>query len=435
MITYSVRRRKLITQIQSMGGGIAIISTAPEVIRNADTFFPYRYDSNFYYLSGFTEPHAMMVIIATKYPKSILFCRGKNIEMEIWDGYRLGPKEAHRKLGFDFAFDITAINEEIPKLIADTKVIFHSLGNHFEKNNQLKNWLPKSVTIRDLDPLLGEMRLFKDPTERSIMQHSGKIAASAHKRAMKQARPGLREYHLEAEILHEFRTCGAQYPAYNSIVATGSNACVLHHPAGNTELKDGDLVLVDAGCEFEGYASDVTRTFPANGVFSGPQKVLYEIVLKAQQEAIECALPGNLFTDVHNTALRILVEGMLDIGLLEKNKFGTIDDVIANGAYRHFYMHSTGHWIGLDVHDPSDYREPLEKSMKNQEQPWRKLQPNMVITVEPGIYVRPAKSVPKEYWNMGIRIEDDILLNADSNINLTSEVPISIVEIEKMMHK
>jgi Xaa-Pro aminopeptidase len=435
MITYSIRRKKLITQMQNVGGGIAIISAAPEVIRSAGTFFPYRYNSNFYYLSGFAESHAMIVIIATQCPKSILFCREKNLEQEIWDGYRLGPKEAHRLLEFDATFDIETIDEEIPKMLSGTKTVFYPRSTHIEQNNKLEKWLPESASIRDLDPILAEMRLFKDAGERAAMQRSGEIAASAQERAMKKTCPGLKEYHLEAEVLHEFRIGGAQCPAYNSIVATGSNACVLHHSAGNAELRNGDLVLVDAGCEFEGYASDVTRTFPVNGVFSGTQKALYEIVLAAQHAAIACALPGNLFIDVHNAAVHVLVQGMLDVGLLEKNKCGTIDDVISSGSYRPFYMHGTGHWIGLDVHDPGDYREPSEKITEDQEQPSRELQPNMVMTIEPGIYVRPTENVPEQYWNIGIRIEDDIVITVDGNHSLTSKAPVAIEEIERLMRR
>jgi len=253
------------------------------------------------------------------------------------------------------------------------------------------------------------------------------------------ARPGLREYHLEAEILHEFRSNGAESPAYTSIVAAGANACVLHYRAGNTELKDGDLVLIDAGCEFESYASDITRTFPVNGVFSGPQKALYELVLAAQHAAIAATRPGQRFIDGHNAALRVLAQGMLDTGLLAKDKVGSLDDVIANGDYRQFYMHSTGHWIGLDVHDVGAYREksgePGEAAPEGGQKPWRKLQPGMVTTVEPGIYVRPGEGVPEQFWHIGIRIEDDILVTADGNINLTRDVPTAVSEIEALMRK
>lgn len=446
MTPYSTRRSKLIAQMQAMGGGVAIISTAPETMRNADSDFPYRHDSSFYYLSGFSEPDSVIVLVAGKDPKAILFCREKNLEREIWDGFRFGPAAAREQFGFDAAFAIDEIDGEIPKLLADAPAIFYTLGKQAKRDSQLQGWLGKvagqarvgisaPTTVHGLDPLLAEMRLFKDASEQAIMQRSGQIAAGAHSRAMRMARPGLREYHLEAEILHEFRSNGAESPAYTSIVATGANACVLHYRAGNTELKDGEMVLIDAGCEFESYASDITRTFPANGVFSGPQKALYEIVLAAQHAAIAVTRPGQRLTDAHNAALRVLAQGMLDTGLLLKDKVGSLDDVIANGDYRQFYMHSTGHWIGLDVHDTGAYREPGEAAPEGGQKPSRKLQPGMVATVEPGIYVRPGEGVPEQFWNIGIRIEDDILVTADGNINLTRDVPTSVAEIEALMRK
>ncbi len=443
---YSTRRRKLTAQMQAMGGGVAIISTAPEATRNADSDFPYRHDSSFYYLTGFIEPDAVLVLVSSKKPKSILFCRENNLEHKIWDGYRLGPEAARAELGFDASFAIDEIDNEMPKLLADMPTIFYTLGKQANRDAQLQGWLNKlgrqarigvsaPPAIHSLEPLLAEMRLFKDASEQALIQRSAQIAAGAHRRAMRIARPGLREYHLEAEILHEFRSNGAESPAYTSIVATGSNACVLHYRAGNTELKDGDLVLIDAGCEFKSYASDITRTFPANGVFSGPQKTLYEIVLAAQVAAIAATCAGQRFIDGHHAALRILAQGMLDTGLLNKSKVGTLDDVIVNGDYRQFYMHNTGHWIGLDVHDVGAYREPGEIALEGEQKPWRKLQPGMVTTVEPGIYVRPDEGVPEQFWHIGIRIEDDILVTADGNINLTSDVPTAIAEIEALMHK
>ncbi len=446
MTPYSTRRSKLITQMQAMGGGVAIVSTAPEMTRNADSDFPYRHDSSFYYLTGFTEPGAVLVLVSGKEPKSILFCREKDLERKIWDGYRLGPEAACAELGFDASFAIDAIDSEMPKLLTDMPTIFYTLGKQANRDAQLQSWLNKlggqgridvsaPHAIHSLEPLLAEMRLFKDTGEQAIMQRSGQIAAGAHRRAMRIARPGLREYHLEAEILHEFRSNGAGFPAYTPIVATGSNACVLHYRAGNTELKDGDLVLIDAGCEFESYASDITRTFPVNGVFSRPQKTLYEIVLAAQVAAIAVTCAGQRFIDGHHAALRILVQGMLDTGLLNKSKVGTLDDVIANGDYRQFYMHNTGHWIGLDVHDVGAYREPGEIVPEGEQKPWRKLQPGMVTTVEPGIYVHPGEGVPEQFWHIGIRIEDDILVTTDGNINLTRDVPTAITEIEALMRK
>ena len=262
------------------------------------------------------------------------------------------------------------------------------------------------------------------------MKRAGDISAQAHCRAMRLARPGLREYHLEAEILHEFRSNGSQYPAYGSIVATGANACVLHYRASDAQLRDGDLVLIDAGCELDSYAADITRTFPANGVFSGPQRALYDIVLAAQDAAIAQTRPGKRFMDGHDAAVKVLAQGMLDTGLLDKNQVGTLDDVIANGHYRQFYMHRTGHWLGMDVHDVGNYRDPANS---DGEKPWRTLEAGMVLTVEPGIYVRPAAGVPEQFWNIGIRIEDDAHVTAGGCEILTSAVPNKADDIEALM--
>ncbi|MBM3338099.1 MAG: Xaa-Pro dipeptidase, partial [Betaproteobacteria bacterium] len=282
----------------------------------------------------------------------------------------------------------------------------------------------------DVRTILNEMRLVKDDDEIAIMQRAADISAAAHVRAMRVSRPGLREYHLEAELLHEFRNNGSQSPAYGSIVATGANACVLHYRAGDAELRDGDLVLIDAGCELDSYASDITRTFPVNGKFSPAQKTLYEIVLASQYAAIAATRAGARFTDGHDAALRVLTQGMLDTGLLDKNKVGSVDDVIAEGQYRQFYMHRTGHWLGMDVHDVGDYRDPAPAG---KDKPWRTLVPGMVLTIEPGIYVRPAPGVPEQYWNIGIRIEDDALVTAEGCEILTHKTPKTIAEIEAVM--
>jgi Xaa-Pro aminopeptidase len=439
MSPYAERRAALLSRMQAMGGGVAIIPTAPEVMRNADADYPYRHDSYFYYLSGFTEPDAVVVLVAGPENRSILFCREKNLEREIWDGYRYGPEAAREKFGFDAAYSIDRLNAEMPKLLADAPAIFYALGSKLE--GKVQDWL-KAVraqvragitapsTVHDVNVLLNEMRLIKDTHEITIMKKAGAIAAAAHVRAMQASRPGLHEYQLEAELLHEFRRCGAQFPAYTSIVATGPNACVLHYRAGDAVLKDGDLVLIDAGCELDSYASDITRTFPANGRFSGPQKELYEIVLEAQKAAIAETAPGKRFTAGHDAAVRILAQGILDTGLLNKDKVGSLDDVIANGDYRQFYMHRTGHWIGMDVHDVGDYRDPAPAG---QERPWRTLQPGMALTIEPGIYVRPAEGVPEQYWHIGIRIEDDALVTESGCEILTSDVPKTVAEIEALM--
>ena len=441
--SFTARRAKLIAQMQAKGGGVAIIPTAHEVMRNRDADYPYRHDSYFYYLSGFTEPEAVVVLIAGpgKESRSILFCRDKNLEREIWDGYRYGPNAARQEFGFDEAFAVDTLNKEMPQLLADAPAVFYALGHDTKRDAQLQEWLqsvralgrsgitaPSSIV--DVNVLLDEMRLFKDAGEIAIMKRAGIISAEAHCRAMRLSRPGLREYHLEAELLHEFRNNGSQYPAYGSIVATGANACVLHYRAGDAELKDGDLVLIDAGCELDSYASDITRTFPANGKFSGPQKELYEIVLAAQDAAIADTRPGKRFMDGHDAAVRVLAQGMLDTGLLDKNKVGSLDDVIAKGDYRQFYMHRTGHWLGMDVHDVGEYRDP---ATADGDKPWRTLQPGMVLTVEPGIYVRPGEGVPEKYWNIGIRIEDDAHVTPDGCEILTTAVPNKVADIEALM--
>ncbi len=441
MTPYAERRAALLSRMQAMGGGVAIIPTAPEVMRNADADYPYRHDSYFYYLSGFTEPEAVVVLVAGQENRSFLFCRDKNLEREIWDGYRYGPEAAKEEFGFDAAYAIDKLDTELPSLLANAPAIFYALGSKLE--SRVQGWL-KAVralaragvtapsTVHDVNVLLNEMRLTKDAHEAAIMRKAGIIAAGAHVRAMQASRPGLHEYQLEAELLHEFRRHGAQFPAYTSIVATGPNACVLHYRAGDAVLQDGDLVLIDAGCELDSYASDITRTFPANGRFSGPQKELYEIVLESQKAAIALIAPGKRFTDNHDAAVRVLAQGMLDTGLLNRDKVGTLDDVIANGDYRQFYMHRTGHWIGMDVHDVGDYRDPAPAGS---ERPWRTLQPGMALTVEPGIYVRPAEGVPEQYWHIGIRIEDDALVTESGCEILTGDVPKSVSDIEALMKK
>ena len=439
--SFAQRRAALLEKMHAQGGGLAIIPTAPEVMRNADADYPYRHDSYFYYLTGFPEPEATLVLIAGAKNQSILFCRDKNEEREIWDGYRYGPAGAKETFGFDTCLTIDSIDSELPKLMANTPALFYALGSQAKLDEQIQRWLNAvRAQVRagvsapgaafDIRAILNEMRLVKDDHEIATMQRAADIAAEAHARAMRSAKPGLREYHLEAELLHEFRRNGSQFPAYGSIVATGANACVLHYRAGDAELRDGDLVLIDAGCELDSYASDITRTFPANGKFSGPQKTLYEIVLEAQHAAILATGPGKRFIDGHEAAVRVLAQGMLDTGLLNKDKVGTLDDVIANDSYRQFYMHRTGHWLGMDVHDVGDYRDPAVSAT---EKPSRTLVPGMVLTIEPGIYVRPAEGVPEVFWNIGIRIEDDALVTAQGCHILTHKAPKNIADIEALM--
>jgi len=347
MNVYAKRRAAVLNHMRAQGGGVAIIQTAPEVMRNADADYPYRHDSYFYYMTGFTEPEATLVLVTGNQDQSILFCREKNEEREIWDGYRFGPEAAKAHFGFDAAFPINSIDSELPRLMANAPALFYALGSSSTLDARIQNWLnavrsqaragvSAPASAIDVRMILNEMRLVKDDDEIAIMQRAADISAAAHARAMRISRAGLREYHLEAELLHEFRSNGSQSPAYGSIVATGANACVLHYRAGDAELRDGDLVLIDAGCELDSYASDITRTFPVNGKFSTAQKTLYEIVLESQYAAIAATRAGARFTDGHDAALRVLTQGMLDTGLLDKNKVGSVDDVIAGGQYRQF---------------------------------------------------------------------------------------------------
>jgi len=455
---YEKRRAAVARALKAAGGGIALLPTAREYPRNRDSDFPYRHDSYFYYLTGFDEPQSWLVIESSG--KTTLFCRPKDLEREIWDGIRLGPKAAPARLGVDAAFSTDALDEKMPALLANQKSVWFPFATHEGLGAQVDGWLNKVRTrVRlgdepppsqhDLCGVLDEMRLFKDSHEIAILRRAGKISAGAHVRAMQTSaamlrnpvKGGLREYHLEAELLHEFRRHGSQFPAYTSIVAAGPNACVLHYRAGDAELKAGELCLIDAGCELDGYASDITRTFPAGGKFTPAQRRLYDIVVEAQYAAVRATKPGKRFNDPHEAALRVLAQGMLDTGLLPKAKHGKVDDVLESGAYRQFYMHRTSHWMGMDVHDCGDYGEPGTKPREDKDamgqpilrRPSRILRPGMVLTVEPGLYVRPGKNVPKEFWNIGIRIEDDALVTAKGCELMTRGVPVDGDEIEALM--
>ena len=446
---YQLRRNTLAKQIfAKTGGGIAVISTAPELARNRDSEFPYRHDSDFYYLTGFEEPGATLVMKISGNGKSYqqeshLFCRPKDLEREIWDGIRLGPEAAPETLGIEFAHSNLALDKKLADLLADQDAIYVRLAENAEADRRLRHWMKKvraqarsgvnpPSEFHDVEALIHEMRLFKDAHEIDIMRRAAAISARAHIRAMKICKPGLREYHLEAELLHEFRNSGAQSVAYNSIVASGENACILHYRAGATELRSGELCLIDAGCELDGYASDITRTFPVNGKFTGPQRALYDITLAAQEAAIAVTKPGSTFMQPHEAALRVLTQGLLDEKLLKLSDLGSLDNAIETGAYRRFYMHRTSHWLGMDVHDVGSYREARQDSHQD-EKPWRILKSGMVITIEPGLYVRPADDVDEKFWNIGIRIEDDAVIN-DSGCELISRgVPVKADEIEALM--
>jgi len=440
MNAYAARRARLLAQMAP--GAVAILPTAPEVPRNSDSDYPYRHDSYFYYLTGFTEPDSVLVLVAAKddtAAQAILFCRQKNMEREIWDGFRHGPDGAREAFGFDAAFPIEELDTEMTRLLSNAPAAYYALGHSATLDLQMKTWLQNvrrlsrsGVTAPDvahnLLAILDEMRVLKDATEVALMQRAATISAQAHARAMRASKPGMFEYEIEAELLHEFRRNGAQAPAYTPIVAAGANACVLHYNVNNAQSRDGDLILIDAGCEFDSYAADITRTYPVNGRFSAPQKVLYELVLAAQEAALAVIKPGAIYTSMHDAAVRVLAQGMLDLGLLDKTKYAGVDEVLAERAHQQFYMHGTGHWLGLDVHDAGAYRDTGAEG-----KPSRPLQAGMVVTVEPGIYVRPAEGVPQQYWNIGIRIEDDVLVTETGHTILSAAAPKTVAEIESVM--
>ena len=433
------RRERLLTWMQAHGGGIAILPTGTQRPRNRDNHYTFRHDSDFFYLSGFKESAAWLVLIAGDSTQSILFCEGKNPDVEIWNGKRWGPQAAAEHFGFDQSYDVTELDQRMPELLLGHAQLLTPLSNFSNQQllTQVHDWVgtaqrkargTRATPVRwlDLCEPLSEMRLIKDATELTIMREAAAISARAHVRAMQATGPGMHEYELEAELLHTFRKHGAQGVAYDSIVAAGANACVLHHPAGDTVMQDGELVLIDAGCELEGYASDITRSFPVSGHFTGAQRALYEIVLHAQQAAIAHTSPSHHWNAGHEAAVRVLTQGLLDEGLLQ----GTLEQALETSAYSRFYMHRTGHWLGMDVHDVGAYRMP---PLNNQDRPWRMLEPNMVLTIEPGLYVRPAEDVPHAFWNIGIRIEDDAIVTAQGCELITRGVPVEIQEIEALM--
>ena len=454
---YAERRARLAAQLGP--GGIAIVPTAPERPRNRDSDFLFRHDSYFYYLTGFTEPNAWLVLTAEG--EATLFCQPKDREREIWDGIRLGPDAAPAALGVQRALSVTELDAQLPKLLENRSTVWYPFATHDGLEGRVEGWLkPVRARVRfgalcpdqqrDACALLDEMRLVKDAHELDLMRRAAQISARAHIRAMQRsaamlrAGQAVREYHLDAELLHEFRQHGSQYPAYGSIVAAGANACILHYRADQALIRDGDLVLIDAGCELDGYASDITRTFPANGRFSGPQRDLYDLVLASQDAAVAATRPGMRFVDPHNATVAVLAQGLLDLGLLHKDKVGSAQDVIANRSYFPFYMHRTGHWLGMDVHDCGSYVEPSEIGQVSErrdplsgesikDRPSRILRPGMVLTIEPGLYVRPTEGVPEHFWNIGIRIEDDAVVTEGGCELITRGVPVLADDIEALM--
>jgi len=425
LAAYRLRRERL---AQAAGAGVLVVPTAPERIRNRDTHYPYRFDSHFYYLTGFTEPDAVLVLASQK---TILFCREKNAEREIWDGFRYGPAAARERFGFDEAHPIDELDARLPALLENQPALFYPVGADAEWDARAMGWLnavrakARAGTaapdrVQDVRSLIDEMRLVKDAQELGVMRRAARITAAAHRRAMQQARPGRNEYEIEAELLHEFRRNGAQFPAYWPIVAGGPNACVLHYVFNDAPLRDGDLLLIDAGCELDGYAADLTRTFPVNGRFSPAQRDVYEVVLAAQAAAIAEVKPGKAWNDPHDAAVRALAQGLLDLKLLA----GTLDAALEKETYKRFYMHRTGHWLGLDVHDAGEYKRAGK---------WRALVPGMTLTVEPGLYIRPADDVPAAFHNIGVRIEDDVAVAADGCEVLTAEAPKAVADVEALM--
>ncbi|POR56093.1 aminopeptidase P [Paraburkholderia eburnea] len=445
---YRARRERVLAALRAQGGGVALVPTAPEVMRNRDADYPYRHDSYFYYLTGFTEPEALLVLDANageSQPASILFCRAKNVERETWEGFRFGPDGAREAFGFDAALPFDDLDTQMPRLIANRPALHYALAASERFDAQVRGWIDtvraqgrSGVTAPaaayDLLPLLDEMRLVKDAHELDTMRRAAKISALAHVRAMQSCRPGMREYEIEAELLYTFRKHGAQAPAYGSIVAAGANACVLHYPAGNAVARDGDLILIDAACELNGYASDITRTFPASGRFTSAQREIYDIVLAAQQAAVDATRAGVNFEAPHDAAVRVLAQGLLDTGILDRQRYAGVDDVIAERAYARFYMHRTGHWLGMDVHDVGDYRErDASQAQSDAPPPWRTLRAGMTLTIEPGLYIRAAEDVPERYWDIGIRIEDDAIVTDTGCELITRGVPVNADEIEALM--
>ncbi len=428
---YARRRKVLMAEMEP--NSIAILPAAPMYIRNRDVEHIYRQDSDFQYLSGFPEPEAVIALIpGREHGEYVLFCRERDPARELWDGLRAGQDGAIAEYGADDAFPIGDIDEILPGLIEGRSRVYYAIGSNQEFDHRLMEWIN---TIRSkarqgaqppnefvaLDHLLHDLRLYKSANEVKVMKRAAEISAHAHIRAMQASRAGLYEYHLEAELDYEFRKGGAKMPAYGSIVAAGKNACILHYRENDAALKDGDLVLIDAGCEIDCYASDITRTFPVNGRFSPEQKAIYELVLAANEEAFKHIAPGRHWNEAHEATVQVITAGLVELGLLE----GDVDELIAAEAYKPFYMHRAGHWLGMDVHDVGDYKVGGE---------WRVLEPGMAMTVEPGIYIAADnQDVAKKWRGIGVRIEDDVVVTRTGCEILTGGVPKSVAEIEQLM--
>ncbi|MBL4852338.1 MAG: Xaa-Pro aminopeptidase [Gammaproteobacteria bacterium] len=428
---FSKRRQRLLKQMGP--NSMAILPTATEKIRNRDVHYPFRPDSDFYYLTGFSEPESVMVLLREK-SKSlfILFCRQRDRALEIWNGHRYGPEGAIDQFGADEAYDIDTLHDKLGEWMGGIERIFYTLGQDHEFDQLLTQ---KAETLRNqsrsganepsqfisLAHIIHQMRLVKSNAEIKLMQRAANIASEAHIQAMQQCKPGMNEYEINAELTHCFMKHGSHSHAYPSIVAGGKNACILHYTENNSVLNDGDLLLIDAGAEYANYASDITRTFPVNGRFSAEQRALYDLVLDAQLAAIKKVQPGARYNVHHDTAVRVLTKGLIKLGLLK----GDYKQLIKDNAYKDFYMHRTGHWLGMDVHDVGPYK---------QGQQWLKLRPGMVLTVEPGLYISAdCKKVAKRWRGIGIRIEDDIVVTRTGNKVLSAGAPKHADNIEAIM--
>ena len=443
---FARRRRAL---LERMGpGSIALLPAASETPRNRDVHHPFRQDSDFYYLTGFPEPDAIAVLAPGSEHEFLLFCRARDPHMEIWHGRRAGPQGAMERYGVDNAHPIAEIDRLLPPLLENRERVFYAIGYNPDFDQRMMGWINQvrgkartgvraPVTFVALEHLLHAMRLRKEPEEIAVMRESARIAAEAHQRAMRACRPGMMEYELEAEILYTFVRHGAGW-AYPSIVGGGANSCILHYTENNALLRDGDIVLIDAGAELDGYASDITRSFPVNGRFSGEQHAIYELVLAAQKAAIDQVRPGRHFNEPHDAAVRTLTEGLAALGLLQ----GDVEELIQAEQHKSFYMHRTGHWLGMDVHDVGDYKIGDD---------WRLFEPGMVTTIEPGLYIPAGGKALDAHWarfgvhletelderwqRIGVRIEDDVLVTTEGNEVLTATAPKEVDEIEALMRE
>ncbi|RNM25531.1 Xaa-Pro aminopeptidase [Dickeya undicola] len=427
-------RRRLALLDKMVPGSTAILFAAPEAQRNADSDYPYRQSSDFWYFTGFNEPEAALLLIKSdeNHHHSVLFNRVRDVTAEIWFGRRLGQEAAPAKLGVDRALPFNEIGEQLHLLLNGLDVVYHAQGEYAYADKLVfaaletlrtggkRKGFNAPTTLTDWRPWVHDMRLFKSAAEIDILRRAGEISALAHTRAMEKCRPGMFEYQLEGEIHHEFTRHGARYPSYNTIVGSGENACILHYTENESQMRDGDLVLIDAGCEYQGYAGDITRTFPVNGKFTPAQRAIYDIVLESEVRAIEMFAPGRSIREVNEEVVRIMLRGLIKLGLLQ----GDVDTLFAEQAHRQFFMHGLSHWLGMDVHDVGDYGTADRG---------RILEPGMVLTVEPGLYIAPDADVPPEYRGIGIRIEDDIVITANGNEVLTSGVVKDPNEIEALM--